>query len=136
MKTKLWFVLAILSLLVSAVGVAAAPAAPLQKAKITGVTLVETTFMHEKGLLFRFKVSGTFENKDLKGWLFVADKDIKLYCRYQSKLDLVQCNAPGGTSKNYAGQTGVVSLNDYRFTVIIPDKRTVCPSCGYNGNDR
>lgn len=136
MKRRLLFGLVILSLLAVSVGVAAAPAAPRQAAKITGVTLVETTFMHEKGMIFKFKVSGTFENKDLKGWLFVGDKAIKLYCRYQSKRDLVQCNAPGGTSKNYAGKTGVVSLNGYRFSVTIPDKRQVCPDCGYNGDDR
>lgn len=136
MRTKLFLGLLILSLVASLVGVAAAPAASLQKARITGVTLVETTFMHEKGMLFKFRVSGTFENKDLKGWLLIGEKSVKLYCRYQSKRDLVQCNAPGGTSKNYAGQTAVVELNGYRFSVVLPDKRTVCPGCGYNGNDK
>jgi|GEM_PF-1425527 len=136
MNKNLLFRFILLSLLLALLGTAAASAAPRGKAKITGVTLVETTFMSEKGMIFKFKVTGTFENKDLKGWLLVGGKEIKLYCRYQSKRDLVQCNAPGGTSKKYAGQQGIVSLNDYRFWVTIPDKRQVCPSCGYNGNDK
>ncbi len=130
MPKHLLFVLVIASLLASLVGVAAAPAALPEKATATiqAVSLVEATFMHEKGMIFKFKVTGTFSEKDLKGSLVVKDKAIKLRCRYHPGNDIVQCTAPGGTASNYAGKSAIVSLNGFSFWVKVPSRKE-CRDC-------
>ncbi len=133
MTKKMLFLLVILSMLASFSGMAAAPmatpmAAPAA-AKIEKVTLVQATFMEEKGMIFKFKVVGTFTEKELKGSLLVKGKSIKLRCRYHAKNDIVQCTAPGGTATNFAGKSAIVSLNGFNFWVKVPAKKE-CPTCG------
>lgn len=129
MKTKIPFILIALSLLVSVVGMAATSAAPLTKTAIKSVTLIRTTFVEEKGMFFEFKITGTFQEKDLKGFLLVDGKTIKLSCRSQKSETQAQCTAPGGTSANYSGQSAILDLNGYRFWVTIPNKKKECPNC-------
>lgn len=128
MTKKMLFLLVILSMLASFSGMAAAPMAAPAAAKIEKVTLVQATFMKEKGMIFKFKVVGTFTEKELKGSLLVKGKSIKLRCRYHAKNDIVQCTAPGGTSTNFAGKTALVSLNGFTFWVKVPSKKE-CPTC-------
>jgi hypothetical protein len=128
MTKKMLFLLVILSMLASFSGMAAAPMATPAAAKIEKVTLVQATFMEEKGMIFKFKVVGTFTEKELKGSLLVKGKSIKLRCRYHAKNDIVQCTAPGGTSTNFAGKTALVSLNGFTFWVKVPSKKE-CPTC-------
>lgn len=128
MKNKFFVILIILSIFGSLIGSAAAPLSAPEKAKIERVTLIESTFLKEKGMVFRFKVTGTFTEKDLKGSLLVQGKTIRLRCRYQRAMDLVQCTAPGGTSSNFAGKTAVVSLNGFNFWIAVPSKE-ICTNC-------
>jgi hypothetical protein len=128
MTKKMLFLLVILSMLASFSGMAAAPMAAPTAAKIEKVTLVQATFMKEKGMIFKFKVVGTFTEKELKGSLLVKGKSIKLRCRHHAKNDIVQCTAPGGTSTNFAGKTALVSLNGFNFWVKVPAKKE-CPTC-------
>ncbi len=131
MKTKNLFILVILSLCATLLGTAAAPAtAVTPQASIKRVTLLQTTFVEEKGLFFKFQVTGTFKEKELKGTLLVSGKTIKLRCRAPKSTDIVQCTAPGGTSVNYAGKSAVVSLNGFGFWITIPWKKDECPNCG------
>ncbi|PKN91179.1 MAG: hypothetical protein CVU44_20685 [Chloroflexi bacterium HGW-Chloroflexi-6] len=129
MKKNTLFIFVILSIFASLIGTAAAPMAAPAKAKIEKVTLVQATFMEEKGMIFKFKVVGTFTEKELKGSLLVKGKSIKLRCRYNAGADIVQCTAPGGTATNFAGKSAVVSLNGFNFWVKVPSKKE-CPTCG------
>jgi hypothetical protein len=129
MKKNVLFILVILSILASMLGTAAAPMADSAKAKIESVSLIQATFMKEKGMIFKFQVVGTFTEKDLKGTLLVKGKSIKLRCRYQTSIDIVQCTAPGGTATSFAGKSAVVSLNGFNFWVQVPAKKE-CPTCG------
>jgi hypothetical protein len=128
MRKSFLFVLVIVSMLVSLGMSAAAPMPAPAVAKITGVTLLEATFMKEKGMIFKFKATGTFSEKELKGSLTVKGKSIKLRCRYHSGNDIVQCTAPGGTATNFAGKSAVVSLNGFGFWVQVPAKNA-CRDC-------
>ncbi|MDX9991224.1 MAG: hypothetical protein RBS68_04155 [Anaerolineales bacterium] len=128
MRKSFLFVLVVVSMLASLALSASAPMPAPATAKITGVTLVEATFMKEKGMIFKFKVTGTFDEKELKGFLAVKDKNIKLRCRYHPGNDVVQCTAPGGTATNFAGKSAVVTLNGFGFWVQVPAKNA-CRDC-------
>lgn len=130
MKKSILFVFVIISILASLAGIAAAPMTAPAAAKIESVTLVQATFMKEKGMIFKFKVVGTFSEKELKGSLLVQGKSIKLRCRYNKSADIVQCTAPGGTSANFSGKSAVVTLNGFGFWVTVPTKEKACPKCG------
>lgn len=105
MKTKTLFILVILSLFASFIGTAAAPSTVSATNSVTNVILLQSTFVEEKGMFFKFQVTGTFKDKDLKGTLLVAGKTIKLRCRAPVSANIVQCTAPGGTSSNYVGSS-------------------------------
>lgn len=128
MKKKFLFIFVILFLFAAVAGLAAAPMPAPTTAKIERVSLVEATFMKEKGMIFKFKVTGTFSEKELKGSLLVNGKSIKLRCRHHPKNDIVQCTAPGGTAAKFAGKQAIVSLNGFNFWVSIPAKKA-CPDC-------
>jgi hypothetical protein len=128
MKKGALLILVILSIFASLIGTAAAPMAVPAKAKIDNITLLQASFMEEKGMIFKFKVVGTFTEKELKGSLLVKGKSIKLRCRYNADADIVQCTAPGGTATNFAGKSGVVSLNGFNFWVKVPTKKE-CSTC-------
>ena len=129
MKTKNLYILIILAMCASLLGTAATPAKFTPEASIKSVTLIQSTFVEEKGMFFKFQVTGTFKEKELKGTLLVAGKTIKLRCRAPKTSDMVQCTAPGGTSANYAGQSAVVALNGFGFWITVPNKKEACPHC-------
>jgi hypothetical protein len=125
MNKKLLYLLLIISVLATTVGAAATPttvsaAAP---SAITKVTLLQADFMEEKGMIFKFKVEGTFKENQLKGNLRIGGKDIKLRCRYNKNKAIAQCTAPGGTAANYAGKYAVVSLSGFYFWVLVPKRK-------------
>lgn len=128
MRKKLLFMLVIVSFLVSMVGTAATPLPTPSPAKIKQVTLLQATFMEEKGMIFKFRVVGTFKEEELKGSLRVKGQTIKLRCRNQRGAELVQCTAPGGTSINYSGELAALTLNGFGFWVRVPSKRE-CLTC-------
>jgi len=128
-KTKNLYLFVILAICASLLGTAATPAKVTPEASIKNVTLIQSTFVEEKGMFFKFGVTGTFKEKDLKGTLVVAGKTIKLRCRAPKSSDIVQCTAPGGTSANYAGRSAIVSLNGFAFWITVPNKKEACPHC-------
>lgn len=130
MRKKLLYMLAIVSIVLSLVGTAATPLPAPAQANIKQVTLLQATFMEEKGMIFKFRVVGTFSENELKGNLLVKGQNIKLRCRSQRGADLVQCTAPGGTSINYSGELAALTLNGFGFWVRVPSKKE-CPTCAY-----
>jgi hypothetical protein len=115
MHKKLLLVLFLVSVLALAIGTASAPRG------ITSLTLAQSAFFQEKGLGFKFDVTGTPTASDLKGWLYIKEKSYKLSCVYKSAQSQIFCTAPAGTAQQ-AGSYGIVTLAGYSFGVIVPSK--------------
>jgi hypothetical protein len=116
MRTKLFLVLTLLAVLFSAF----ASPRPVAASNITGITLVETVYLREKGVTFKFRVSGEFTEREMKGtFTVVGGKTGKLRCNYNDGAGLVVCTAPPATAQS-AGSTGIATLAGYSFYIIIP----------------
>lgn len=117
MYKRLLIILAVISILATLFGVAANPVGPEKKS----VTLVSVGYYHEKGVVFNFKLTGEFKDKELKGSLKVGSKTIKVYCKRKDNDAQVNalCVAPSITSR-LAGKQGVITFAGSNFTVIIP----------------
>lgn len=116
MYKRLIIILAVISTLAGLFGVAAASAAPEKRS----VTLVSVGYYIEKGVVFNFKLTGDFKEKELKGSLKVDGKTIKVYCKHRDNIDInALCVAPSITNR-LAGKQGVITFVGSNFTVIIP----------------
>ncbi len=117
MYKRLLIVLAVISILATLVGVAATPVNLEKKS----VTLVSIGYYHEKGVVFNFKLTGDFKDKELKGSLKVGSKTIRVYCkRKDDDKDInALCVAPSITSR-LVGKQGIITFAGSDFTVIIP----------------
>lgn len=117
MYKRLLIILAAISILATLFGVAATPVTPDKKS----VTLVSVGYYHEKGVVFNFKLTGDFKDKELKGSLNVDGKTIKVYCKRKDDNKSVNalCVAASITSRQ-AGKQGVITFAGSNFTVIIP----------------
>jgi hypothetical protein len=113
MSKKLVLTMLLVSLLAVIFATAAAPAV------VKRMTLVETVFLREKGVTFKFQVEGNFRESDLKGYLVVEGKSLKLRCNYNDGAGLLNCTAPGGTAK-FAGTSGYITMAGFSFVVYIP----------------
>lgn len=117
MYKRLLIFLAVISILTTLVGVAATPVNLEKKS----VTLVSIGYYHEKGVVFNFKLTGDFKDKELKGSLKVGSKTIRVYCkRKDDDKDInALCVAPSITSR-LVGKQGIITFAGSDFTVIIP----------------
>jgi riboflavin synthase alpha subunit len=112
MSKKLIFILVLVSLL--AAMLTTASAAPVG---ITKVTLLEAVYLREKGVTFKFRIEGKFNQKRLPGTVTFDGKVANLRCNVNDGL--VVCTAPKATAK-YAGARGYVTLAGFSFPVVIP----------------
>jgi hypothetical protein len=112
MRKKLIFILVLVSLLAVFVTTAAAPVG------ITRVTLVETVYLREKGVTFRFQMEGNASRNLLQGTITFDGITAKLRCKNNHNGQVI-CTAPGGTAK-HAGASGYVTLAGFSFPVVIP----------------
>lgn len=117
MYKRLLIILSVISILATLFGVAANPVGPEKKS----VTLVSVGYYHEKGVVFNFKVTGDFKDKELKGSLKVDGKTIKVYCKRKDgdKNINALCVAASITNR-LAGKQGIITFAGSDFTVIIP----------------
>jgi hypothetical protein len=113
MSRKFLFTLTLISMLAAMLTVAAAPA-PARR-----ITLVETVYLREKGVTFKFSLEGEFKDRELKGSIQYDGKAGNIHCNYNDKAALVVCTAPKATAQ-HAGATGIVTLAGFSFAVIIP----------------
>jgi hypothetical protein len=81
------------------------------------VTLLETIYLKEKGVTFKFLIEGTGNFKKLTGTLNFDGKVGKLHCNVNDNL--VVCTAPKATAQ-HAGTYGYVTLAGFSFPVVIP----------------
>ena len=112
MRKRFMLTLVLISILAALWGVAAAPE---QK---RSVSLVETNYYREKGVVFKFKLSGEFKDNELKGSVLVDKKTIKVYC-VRTKNGGAQCVAASVTSR-LAGKQGIIKFAGYSFAFIVP----------------
>ena len=117
MSKKLVLMMLLISMLAALFSTAAAPMT------VKRITLVETVYLREKGVTFKFQVEGEVKEKELKGYLVLEGKSLKLRCNYNDGSGLLNCTAPGGTAK-YAGSSGYISLAGFSFWVSIPARNT------------
>lgn len=119
MRKRLLIILAVISILATLFGVAAAPIAKEEK---RGVKLISVGYYFEKGVVFNFKLTGDFQDKELKGSLKVDGKTIKVYCKRKEdseKTSNALCVAASITSR-MAGKQGVIMFAGSNFAVTIP----------------
>jgi hypothetical protein len=88
---------------------------------IKNITLVETAYLREKGVTFKFRIDGEFRESELRGTLALENKTVKLHCNYNDGAGLLVCTAPSGTAK-YAGSQGYITLAGFSFQVVIPER--------------
>jgi len=119
MYKRLIFTLVIISVLTTLFGVAAAPTANPKKS----VTLVSVGYYREKGVVFNFKLTGDFQDKELKGTLTVEGKSIKVYCKRKDSDKSINalCVAASITNR-LAGKQGIITFAGSTFTAIIPKR--------------
>jgi hypothetical protein len=114
MYKRLILTLALVSIFAALFGVAAAPLTNEKK----GVSLVSVGYYKEKGVVFKFKLTGDFKDRDLKGSLFVNGQTVRVYCARQVGNGAI-CVAAAVTNRQ-AGKLGVISFAGSAFTVTIP----------------
>jgi hypothetical protein len=121
MYKRLIFILIVISILATLFGVAAAPVAKEEK---KSVKLVSVGYYHEKGVVFKFKLTGEFKDSELKGSVSVDGKNIKVYCvRKEAGPVNAQCVAASSTSQ-MAGKEGVIAFAGKSFTFTVPKRNT------------
>jgi len=120
MYKRLLYILVAISILATLVGVAATPAA---KKKERSITLVSVGYYREKGVVFNFKLTGEFKDKELKGTLFVDNKYIRIYCKRKDNDGQINalCVAASITNR-LAGKQGLITFAGSTFTAIIPKR--------------
>jgi len=123
MKKRLLFMLVILSVLVGLFGVAAAPTGKKDETK--SVTFMSVDYYHEKGVVFKFKLTGDFKDSELKGSVQVGKKTIKVYCvrKENDSRANAQCVAPS-TTTILAGRLGVITFAGSKFSFTVPKRNT------------
>ncbi|MCS6993855.1 MAG: hypothetical protein N2117_03680 [Anaerolineales bacterium] len=117
MYKRIFTVLAFVSLLIALFGATVTPADAARKS----VALVSVGYYHEKGVVFNFKLTGDFQDSELKGSLKIGKNTIKVYCKRKDDDELVNalCVAPSTTAQ-YAGRKGIITFAGASFTVTIP----------------
>ncbi len=120
MNKKVFFALAILSILAMTFASAAAPAKT--------ATYAGAQFIQGKGLVLTFNVSGNFSAGELKGSIYVyGEKSYQMNCYYKDNTDntVLGCVAPDKL-KMFAGKGAVARFGDFGFYITIPDTGFYC----------
>ena len=113
---RIFSILMLFVLLVSALGLSASPASASGL-----ITYVHGVFVWGKGIVFVFEASG-FRNRDVRGAdIFVGSNFHDLGCTVNKEEGKIICVASAGLTQ-YAGQTGIVYLAGQIFHVIIPGR--------------
>lgn len=118
MKKNFLFSLAILSIL-------AFLGASAFRSRNVDIGLESVGYMREKGVTFKFLVSGDVRKNDLKGGVLTGNQRIGLHCNYRGDPTplVVVCTAAKGTAK-LAGQPAIVSVGGHSFFFTIPARTT------------
>jgi hypothetical protein len=120
MYKRLVLILALIAVLTTLVGVAATPVVNVEA---RSVRLLKVGYYGEKGVVFKFQLTGDFKDKELKGSVFVDGKTVKVYCVRKARIGGAQCVAASITSRQ-AGKMGVITFAGFSFTFIVPARNT------------
>lgn len=119
MKTRLFLILSILSILTMFVSVAAAPA---KKGDITGLTLTGVKHEPGKGVVLKFKVEGDATQSRYSGVATISGTQFPISCQTNNSNEL-SCVVSGGVSQ-FEGKTITGQVYGFAFSATVPVKRT------------
>lgn len=112
---KLFFVLAMLAIFVSTLGL------QVRRAQAAGtVTYERMSYVEGKGIVYIFLASGV-GNKEVKEGtsIYIDGEFYDLFCWVASDKEHIVCNAQGGLTQ-FAKQTAIITLLGQTFYVTIP----------------
>ena len=95
------------------------------------IEYVDSIFMPGKGYVFKFSVNGTFEEKDLTGYLVVSQKTFDLSCKNNDGALI--CTTDPGLAV-FSGKTAQIVVAGYQFYITI-DSRKNCLGYGLINSD-
>ncbi len=119
MSKRITLILTLVSLLAFAFATAFAPVAQPQATK--SVKLISVVYQREKGIVFRFQVTGAFKKSELTGKILVDGDQRTLFCPRKEANGFVLCTAQRATAKSHAGKSATVVFAGFSFPVVLPD---------------
>lgn len=119
MKKSLFLFLSLLSLVVLFTSVAAAPA------EVRLLKLVSIEHWFNKGVVFKFQVTGKFSQEELKGFVNISDREFGLDCSFDD-YGFLTC-VGGDALDQFVGRQGLVVVAGQGFYVIIPPRYIFTP---------
>ncbi len=119
MKKSLFLFLSLLSLVVLLTSLAAAPA------EVRLLKLVSIEHWFNKGVVFKFQVTGKFSQEELKGFVNISDREFGLDCSFDD-YGFLTC-VGGDALDQFVGRQGVVVVAGQGFFVTIPPRYAFNP---------
>jgi hypothetical protein len=88
-------------------------------------------FVQNKGIVFVFDVDGVAKkNTKIRDATLTIDSEVyPLSCIFKADEGKIRCDVRGGLTQ-FAGQTGIISLNGQTFYVIIPPRNVPVEQAG------
>ena len=87
------------------------------------VQLLSSGYVKDKGVTFKFLLTGDIHPRDIKGVVVINKKNIKLHCNFPGKGPssiTMTCTAFKGTAAKYSGESGIVILAGQPFWFRVP----------------